>query len=171
MVPKKRLRRGIMDEEMVKAGRFPHRFLEGLKFIAKAKKDVAKTRKAVAAGKKKVDKLVDMKQRNAVEQARKISVEIVDALVEYTQRCDMVAVDRSRFIIKGRDLEADVLFLSSVFVVRGKKIEKLSGSKLIVSSSQEIEKALLASKNKNMKIDFKALDTLRKIFGEFELVQ
>jgi len=159
------------DEEMVKAGRFPHRFLEGLKFISNTKKDVVKAKKAVIAGKKKADKLADMRQRNAVEQARKISVEIVDALVEHTQRCDMVSIDRSRYIIKGRDLDAYVLFLNKVFVVRGKKIEKLSGSKLVASSNQEIEKALALSKNKNVKIDFKALDTLRKIFGEFELMQ
>ncbi|GAJ08997.1 unnamed protein product, partial [marine sediment metagenome] len=106
---KKKTEAGIIkefDEMLIQQGKFPARFLQGLKFIAKVKKDVEKD---IAADKKKkkADQMTG-KEVNEVEQARKISSEIVNALIEYTQRCDFLAMDRTRFIIKGKGKTAEV---------------------------------------------------------------
>ena len=108
--------------------------------------------------------------RREVDKARKLCTEVVNALVEYTQRCDLMAMDRTRFLIKGRDMTAEAFFLKDLFVIQGAKIEKLSGAKLVRSDPDELKNQIMAHKDKETKIDFKALENLRKIFGEFELV-
>ena len=171
------------DESLIKEGKFPPRFLDSLKFVAKVKKDFEKAKKKAAAAKpekegkkgKKTKKakdgrLEDAKLRREVDKARKLSTEVVNALVEYTQRCDFMAMDRTRFLIKGRDMTAEAFFLKDLFVIQGAKIEKLSGAKLVRSDPDELKNQIMAHKDKETKIDFKALENLRKIFGEFELV-
>ena len=171
------------DESLIKEGKFPPRFLDSLKFVAKVKKDFEKAKKKAAAAKpekegkkgKKTKKakdgrLEDAKLRREVDKARKLSTEDVNALVEYTQRCDFMAMDRTRFLIKGRDMTAEAFFLKDLFVIQGAKIEKLSGAKLVRSDPDELKNQIMAHKDKETKIDFKALENLRKIFGEFELV-
>jgi len=90
-------------------------------------------------------------------------------------------MEKSRFILKGQpqgrvksqgtvsSLDAEVFFLKNTFVIQGPKIQKLSGDKLIKSDTKEIQEQLIENKNKETKIDFKSLETLKKIFGEFEL--
>jgi predicted nucleotidyltransferase/uncharacterized protein (UPF0332 family) len=177
------------EDKLINEGKFPHRFLENLKFVAKIKKDVAKAEKAraekkgKASGKKnaKKDEKKEAKERadkksmsgkmtRDVDKARKLATEITNALVEYTQRCDFMAMDRTRFILKGKDMDAEVFFLKDLFVVQGPKIERLTNGKLKASDPEELKNQLMGSRDKEAKIDFKALDDLRKVFGEFELV-
>ncbi|MCK5321266.1 hypothetical protein KAJ38_01690, partial [Candidatus Pacearchaeota archaeon] len=153
------------DEKLVKSGRFPQRFLENLKAISKTKKDIAKSKET----KTKKDNLT-AKQSKAVDNARKVAAEITTALIEYTQRCDIASMERTRFVLKSKDSSAEVFFLKNIFVVQGSKIQKLNGEKLIKSDTKELQEQLLANQNKESKIDFKALEVLKKIFGEFELV-
>ena len=79
-------------------------------------------------------------------------------------------MEKSRFLIKGKDMNAEVFFLSNTFIIQGSKIQKISKDKLINSNPKELQEQIINSKNKETKIDFKALETLKKIFGEFELV-
>jgi hypothetical protein len=72
--------------------------------------------------------------------------------------------------VKGKDMNAEVFFLSDVFLVQGAKIQKLSNGKLVNSKPEEIQKQILAHRGKETKIDFDALEDLKKIFGDFELV-
>jgi len=156
------------DEALVKKGKFPQRFVESLKFVANTKKQVTKEEKRDPKAKKKGKETGKMMRD--VDQARKQAAEIVNALVEYTQRCDFMAMDRTRFILKGRDMNAEVFFLKNVFVVQGPKIEKLENNKLRKSNPEELKAQLLGSKEKEGKIDFSVLEDLKKIFGDFELV-
>jgi len=152
------------NENLIKKGRFPPRFLQNLKLIAKKKREVAKTEKE-----KKKDSLTK-KQSYHVDNARKLAAEITTAITEYTQRCELAAMQKSQFIIKGKDMTAEVFFLTNTFIVQGPKIQKLSSDKLIKSNTKEIQEQLIKNKNKETKIDFKSLQTLKKIFGEFELI-
>jgi hypothetical protein len=154
------------DETLIKEGKFPPRFLENLKTIAKTKREVVKVKQATT---NKKDNLTQ-KQSRDVDNARKIASEITNALIEYTQRCDLAAMEKSRFVLKGKDMNAEVFFLKNTFIIQGPKIQKLSGEKLVKSDTKEIQDQLLENKNKETKIDFKALENLKKIFGEFELI-
>jgi len=156
------------DNTLIKTGRFPPRFLTSLKLIAKTKKDIAEVMK-VAKSKKK-DNLTQ-KQSRDVDNARKLAQEITTALMEYSQRCDFMAMDKTRFLVKGKDMNAEIFFLSKPFIVQGAKIRKLSDDKLTDVSPKEFQEEIIAHRKKETKIDFKALNSLKKIFGEFELSQ
>jgi predicted nucleotidyltransferase/uncharacterized protein (UPF0332 family) len=158
------------DEKLVKEGKFPNRFVEALKFVAKIKKDVAKEEKKDPKAKKKDETSGKIMQN--VDKARKMAAEIVNALIEYTQRCDFLAMDRTRFVLKsttGRG-NAEVFFLKNVFVVQGPKIQKLEKGKLKTSDPEELKEQLMVGKDNEAKIDFGALEDLKKVFGDFELV-
>jgi len=154
------------DKELIKKGKFPPRFLENLKIIAKTKKVVAKAKQET---KKSSDNLTQ-KQSRDVDNARKMASEITNSLIEYTQRCELASMEKSRFILKGKDMNAEIFFLKNTFVVQGPKIQKLSGDKLTKSDTKEVQDQLIENKNKETKIDLKSLETLKKIFGEFELI-
>jgi len=154
------------NENLVKKGRFPPRFLENLKLIAKTKKEVEKAK----AGKGKKKDSLTKKQSYHVDNARKLASEITSAIIEYTQRCDLASMEKSRFIIKDKNMEAEVFFLKNTFIIQDTKIQKISNDKLTNSNPKEIQEQLLANKNKETKINLKDLGTLKKIFGEFELI-
>lgn len=154
------------NEELIQEGRFPPRFLDNLKLISKIKRDVAKAKGV--KGKKK-DNLT-MKQSRDVDNARKLAVEITDALVEYSQRKEMASMEKSRFIIKSKDMEAEIFFLTNTFIIQNQKIQKISGTKLTNATPKELQEQIANQKGKETKIDFKSLETLKKIFGEFDLI-
>jgi len=154
------------NEKMIKEGRFPPRFLDNLKIIAKTRKDVVKSKEKKD---KKKDNLTQ-KQSRDVDNARKFAAEITGALIEYTQRCELALVEKSHFILHGKNMNADVFFLKNTFIVQGQKIQKLSENKLVKSDTKELQDQILINKGKETKIDFKSLETLKKIFGEFDLI-
>lgn len=164
------------DEKIIKEGKFPPRFLENLKLISKTRKDVAKAmgnkkivQKEKSKPKIKKDNLT-MKQSRNVDNARKLAIEITTALTEYTQRCELATVEKSRFMIKGKDMNAEVFFLSNTFIVQKGKIQKISGAKLVDSNPKELQEQLVGQKGKETKIDFDSIEALKKVFGEFDLV-
>jgi uncharacterized protein (UPF0332 family)/predicted nucleotidyltransferase len=174
------------DEVMVKTGKMPSRFLDSLKLISKTKKDItsrisvpsklgtkvpsslAKNKEASKNSKGK--KNLTSKQSRDVDNARKLSAEIVSYLVEFSQRCDLAVMEKSRFLIKSRDSEAEIFFLKDVFVIQGSKIQKISKNKLIDSDPKELQGQISENKGKETKIDFKSLEILKQAFGEFDLI-
>jgi len=159
------------EEKLVKQGKFPRRFLEQLEFIAKTKKELESPDKDKGKKKSKGDKLTGKEMRD-VENARKYSAEIVNALIEYAQRLDYMAMDRTRFKIKpkNRNVHIEVFFLENVFIVEGSKISKLKDGKLEKSDTEELKKELMDNKDKEARIDFGALNDLKKIYDDFELI-
>lgn len=156
------------DEQLVKTGRFPTRFSEGLKFVLKVKEDLEKDR-ATAKTKKKKD-LPKNHETKKVEEARKVAAEIVNALIEYNQRCDFLSMDRTRFLLKvNNQIKAEVFFLKDAFIVQEGKVGKLSGHQLCTSDTEELRKQLVEQQNKGTNIKPETLSNLKKIFGEFEL--
>ncbi len=152
------------DDKLIKQGKFPPRFLQNLKLIAKTKTEATK-----AKTQKNKNNLTSKQSRN-VDIARKLATEITTAITEYTQRCELDSIEKSRFIIQNKNMTAEILFLSNTFLIQGPKIQKLSDDKLINSNLKELQEQLLARKNKETKINFKSLENLKKIFGEFELI-
>ncbi len=156
------------DKNFIKEGKFPKKYLENIKFVAKVNKELDII-KSLKKG-EKVDKDKAVKSRRYVEKARKLSSVVTNALIDYTQRCDFLSMDRARFIVKAKDRTAEVFFLEDVFFVEGAKVKKIIKGKIVVGESQELETQILAQKDKDNKIDVGALGILRKEFGEFELV-
>jgi hypothetical protein len=184
------------EEQLIKTGRFPKRFLESLKFIAKVKKEMhtpkpekeeksEKPKKKEKSGKEadskeekeekegkesdEAEKITNKEARD-VEEARKLSSEIVNAMIEYTQRCDFMAMSKARFLMKGKDKLAEVFFLKNVFLVEAKKISKIEKGKISVSNTEELNQQLMAHKDKEISIDMEALETIKKYFGDFDLL-
>ena len=151
------------NEKLIKEGRFPPRFLDNLKLISKTKRDIAKIKHS-----KKKDNLT-LRQSQNVDNARKLATEITTALIEYTQRCELAELKKSRFLIKTKETSAEVFFLTNTFIIQDSKIQKISGERLTKSNPKELQAQLEKQKNKRTKIDFKSLKTLKKIFGKFDL--
>jgi predicted nucleotidyltransferase len=155
------------EEKLVKTGRFPRKFLENLRLLVKVKNELAKEEKESKKEKKK--DVITGREMGEIERAKRAGSEIISALVEYNQRCDFLSADRTRFILKGKKKNAEVLFLRDVFVVADDKIQKVSGEKLVDSNAEDLQNQISELK-KDGKIDLKALEVLKKSFGEFELI-
>jgi len=165
---KKKTEKEIISEfnkKIINEGKCPPRFLENLKFIAKVKKNLLnktqenKNKKLAISG----------KQMSDVDKARSLSVEIIQYMTEYSQRKEFASMDRTRFILKGKNKSGEVFFLKNTFIVEGEKISKLISKKLVESNIEELRKQLSESK-KESKIDLSALEILKKSFGDFDLV-
>ena len=156
-------------KEFVETGKLPNRYLGNIKEIIKVKNNLGK----VSVKKtKKNDRIVEMfKTTRAVEDAKKNALEIMNALIEYNQRCEFATIDKSKFVVKGRDSTAEVFFLAHTFLVSGSKIEKIIEGKLVKSTVEELRKELEGRGNKETVIDSSALTVIEKSFGKFDLVQ
>lgn len=157
------------EKEFIKEGKFPLRFLENLKAIAKVRKEANQNKEKRKTEEKK--KELTNRQDLEVNRAQKNAVEIINALIEYTQRAELGLLEKSKpYLLKGRDMNAEIFFLQETFVVQGNKIEKVVEGKLKNSNPEELKKQILEHKGKETKIDMKNLELLRKMFGEFELI-
>ncbi|MCK4650164.1 nucleotidyltransferase domain-containing protein [Candidatus Pacearchaeota archaeon] len=157
------------DNQMIKEGKFPPRFLTNLKLIAKTKRDITKTKSETKNTKKKKDNLTFKQSRN-VDLARKYAAEITTALIEYTQRHELSYLEKSRFRIKAHDMQAEIFFLKDTFIVQNQQIQKISKDKLVKATPKELQEQITAQKDKETKIDYKSLAILNKVFGEFDLI-
>ena len=68
-------------------------------------------------------------------------------------------------------MQAEIFFLKNTFIVQARQIQKMSKGKLIKATAKELQDQISKAKNSKTKINFKDLETLHKIFGEFELLQ
>jgi predicted nucleotidyltransferase/uncharacterized protein (UPF0332 family) len=150
------------SEKLVKKGKMPKRYFEGLQFITKTKEEF---QQLIKDKKKKLT----VKEVSEIEQARKIATEITNTLIEYSQRNDFVAMDRKRFILKAKDKSVEVFFLDEAYIVDGPKMFVLKNDKLVETNLQNLNEALGKSREKAGNIDVKAMESLKKVFGEFEL--
>lgn len=151
------------EREYVKTGKFPHRFLDGIRQIVRTK---AEFQKLMKDKKKKIT----AKEIIEIENARKTALEITNTLIEYSQRSDFVSLDKKRFIIQGKDKKAEVFFLETTYLVEMQKVSKIKAGKVVSSNIEELNKALSESKAKETTINNEDLDILKNYFGEFKLV-
>lgn len=173
------------EDSLIKQGKFPHRFIEQLKFIAKTRKELLKktnksSKKQTTKKKGKQSKKDELKeigkQTRDVDKARKFAAEITNALIEYTQRCDFMEMDRTRYIIKSKNNEkekeitAEIFFLEDTFIIEAGRIQKFKNNMLHPSNQEELRSQLDNQRGKQNKIDFNTLKELKKIYGDFELV-
>lgn len=146
------------EKKYVKKGKFTQQHLRVLKDIVKAKEDAKKGK----ASTKRAD------------EARKNAKILTDALIEYTQRCDLVALDKTKMNLKGEDKTAQLINANGeTFMVMGDVIKKFNSdkSKLEESSLDEIEEAVQSQKSKqNVEINPDVFKLVKKEIGDFEII-
>jgi len=177
---------GEFEKSFVKESLFPRRFLENLEFVAKTRKDILEKPKKKAVKKKPVKKKssknsddedddkvseekLSRKEFLKVDKSKKIAEEIINAITEFNQRCDFLASNKGKFLLKAKDRNAEVLFLKNVFVIQDRKIYKLGKDKLVDSTVKELETQIMENKTSRRKINPQDIESLKNIFGEFEL--
>lgn len=144
------------EEQMVKKGKIQPRFLKILKELGNAKNKI------------KSGKLA----QREVDSIKKDAFELINSLIEYGQRADLIAAEKGMMQISygnGRKAEL-VLFGKQNFIIEGKDIKKIESGKIAVSTKEEFEKALAENKGKlSSKVPAEVFAVLQKELGNFEL--
>ncbi len=109
-----------------------------------------------------------------IEEARKGSTLLINELIDYSQRKDLVNLDKTKMRVKYRDGEkekfAELIAANGiVFLMRENSISKIT-SKIENSNIEELSKVMEEQKVKrNVEIPSKTFEILKKELGEFEI--
>ena len=150
----------IFDKELVKKGKMPVKMLHTLKDIERAMKEFK-------SGKIK---------KHDVENVRKDAAILINHLIDYGQRCDLIAIDKSRMQISyknGAEKAELIITDAGAFLVRGSTINKIpvNSNKLENATIEEFEAGVAAQKGKlQTKADPKIFQILTKELGDFEII-
>jgi uncharacterized protein (UPF0332 family)/predicted nucleotidyltransferase len=145
--------------KLVKTGKFPQQSLRVLENITNAKKEFKK-------GKSNSHK---------IDEARKNSMILINDLIEYSQRKDLMSLEKSRIRLKysedGKEKFAELIVSEEKsFLVKGEVIKKIT-DKIEDSNVQELSEAVEKQKTKqNLQINPNVFELLKKELGEFEIV-
>ncbi|MBI2449529.1 nucleotidyltransferase domain-containing protein [Candidatus Pacearchaeota archaeon] len=143
------------ENNLIKRGLMPPKTLHILNDIIEAKANFKKGKLAT----------------HEVEHARKDASLLINHLIEYTQRKDLVPLEKGKIKLKVKDKELDMLITSNAaFLFTEQGIFKIT-DKLTNAAQEDLEIAL---KNQQGNIDIKInpaiFDTLKKEFGDFEII-
>jgi predicted nucleotidyltransferase/uncharacterized protein (UPF0332 family) len=144
------------ETNYVKKGKFSPQDLRALKDLVSAKAESKK------------GKLTFLK----ADEARKTSVRLINHLIEYSQRCDLITTERGRMILKyGKGQVAELLSAGGKsFLIQGRLIKKLD-KKAETSTMEEVSETLNNQKEqKNIKVDPHVFELVKKELGDFEIV-
>ena len=108
--------------------------------------------------------------KQEVEQVRKNSSLLINNLIEYGQRCELVDLQKSKVILVLKDRKKADLFLTNpAFLIKEGKIQKIT-TKIEDSTHEEFQNIIQQQKGKSGKIDQKLLEILKKELKEFEII-
>ncbi|MEK6917718.1 MAG: nucleotidyltransferase domain-containing protein [Nanoarchaeota archaeon] len=144
------------EKSFVKKGKFNSQHLRILNEIVDVKAESKKTKLTI----------------HKSDDARKNSSILLRDLMEYTQRIELASFERGRMLLKYSKGEIAELVSASdkSFLVQGSIIKEI-GEKIVVSNMEALSKALQEQKDKkNISINPKVFDLLRKELGEFEIL-
>ncbi len=143
------------EKDLVKTGKLEPRMLSILKRLVDIKSKVK--------GKKFTQGDMQNMSRDAGD--------LINALIEYSQRKDLVAIEKSVLHISYGNKKAEAVITDKgIFVSKDDGIFKISGKKFAESSREELEKALSETKNKvSQKLSSEAIVVLNKELGDFEI--
>ncbi|MFH1307556.1 MAG: nucleotidyltransferase domain-containing protein [archaeon] len=143
------------ETEFIDKGKLPETYLRILKELVSSK------------NKFKQGKL----DKHGVEEARKNASILLNHLIEYNQRCELVSLQKGRIGIKAGDKHYDLIISDTAsFLIQEGKISKIT-SKLVDSNEEELKKALTEQKDKMIiKSTSKIFEVLKKELGDFEII-
>jgi len=109
-----------------------------------------------------------------VDSVKRDAFELIDALVEYSQRQDLICKERGTMqIVYGKDKKAELVLMGggNNFLIEPSNVRKISKGKLVNSSREEFERSFLDHKGKlETKVPGEVFLVLEKELGEFEIV-
>ena len=148
------------EKNFVKTGKFSHQHLRILKDIIAARKEFKKGK----ASSKRVD------------DARKNAAILINSLIEYSQRKELLALEKNRMRINYRDKDgkqhAAELFLAgkNAFLIDKGVVKKIS-DKIEDSSMDELTAAVEEQKSKQeVSVNPAVFDIIKKELGDYEIV-
>ncbi len=143
------------DRELVKKGKLEPRMLAIVKDIVNIRTKVK--------GKKFTPSDMQNISRDATD--------LINALIEYSQRKELVAVEKSVMQVSYGDKKAKIVLTDTyTFLSKDNGIFKIEGKKISESSRDEMEKAILGSKSKtHFRIKSDVFEVLKKELGNFEI--
>ncbi|RLG11932.1 hypothetical protein DRN73_04045 [Candidatus Pacearchaeota archaeon] len=143
------------EKNFVKKGKFTPQHLKIIKEIVDARKQTKKGK-------------ANMK---IVDDARKNSVILINDLIEYIQRCDLVSLEKGRMKIKYKEGIGELLSADNkTFFFTGNSVKKIT-NKLEDSTMNEVSDALNNQKKLgNIQINPETFKVLKKEIGDFEIV-
>ena len=143
------------EKNFVKKGKFTSQHLKMLKEVIEARTEFKKGK----ASAKKID------------DARKNATILINELLEFTQRCELVSSTKGQMMLKYKDGVAKLLNANGLsFLILGNEIKKIT-DKVEKCTMNEMEKATEAQKTKgDVQINPKVFALLKKELGDFEIV-
>ena len=155
------------ENKLIKTGKFSHQSLRILKGITNTKKEFKK-------GKSNLHK---------IDEARKNAAILINDLIEYSQRKDLMALEKSRIKLEynegGKKRVAELVVSNEKsFLVKDNVVKKISNENGTVgvltiedSSIQEFSEAVEKQKSeKNIQINPRIFELLKKELGDFEII-
>ena len=145
----------LFEKELIKKGKIPANMLTVLKEIEKVTQDFKK-------GKAKKKEIDDIRKNASI---------LINHLIDYGQRCDLVTIDKSRMQIVSKGGRAELMLTNSgTFIVQGSTIKKIT-TKIIDSTIEELNEAVKKQKGElQIKLSPKVFEVLTKELGEFEII-
>jgi len=146
-------------EKFVKKGKFTQQHLRILKEVIKAKTEFKR-------GKLNAHK---------VDEIRKNASILISELIDYSQRSDLVALEKGRMRLRykkaGKDMTAELLHCNRVsFLFAEGNVKKIT-NKTENSSKKEVSEYVEQQKSKKgLEVDPRVFELVKKELGEFEIV-
>jgi len=106
-----------------------------------------------------------------VDDARKEASTLINDLIEFSQRCDLVSLEKGRMKLNFKQGSGELLISGNkTFLFKDNKVFNIT-NKLENSNMDEVSSAVEAQKNKK-EVEFnpKVLEVLKKEFGDFEII-
>lgn len=144
------------ENKIVKKGKLQPRFLRVVKELANVKTKLK-------AGK------LDAKEADRV---KKDAFELVDNLVEYAQRADLICKENGTMQIEYGNRKAELVLMGqgNNFIIEGKSVKKITTDGLVDSTRADFEKAFAEHKGKiSTSVSGEVFDVLKKVLGEFRI--
>ena len=144
---------------LVKKGKFTQQHLKILRDVIKAKTEFKKG---------KLD-------AHKVDNARKNASILINDLIDYSQRSDLVSLEKGRMRLRykknGKDMTAELLHCNGVsFLFRGEDVKKIT-DKIENSSMKEVSACIEQQKSKKgLKVHPRVFDLVKNEIGDFEIV-
>ncbi len=142
------------EKELVNKGRTDPRFLHVLNELIDCRNKYKSKKKPTA---------------HEVEEVRKNSMQLVNNLIEYGQRCELADLQRSKVILSYKGKRADLFLTQPAFLVQEGRIKKIT-SRIEDASQEEFEKIVSEQKGKAGKLTQEMISLLKKELGDFEII-
>ena len=110
-----------------------------------------------------------------IDEARKNASILINSLIEYSQRCDLMALEKTRLKLKykeaGKEHTAELLICDNeAFLFLKSEIKRLT-DRISISNIEEVSKAVEKKKSKqSVELNPKVFELLKKELREYEII-